>query len=253
MLLGQTKSTNSTLELSTQLALKFLYESTSILRVKRMCIHCDTVTSPQKPSIEGLNFVVSAFVDEESIEEIDRRRASYKSHSVQFFQRFYDEGISLDEFPKDDLAAQIFFERKVRVRAVVATGDQHERLQSLADLFFGGHIGHAAGWFIHSGVRFQAEGGKIRQAVRVVTPKLLSRPAPVSTLPEGTYVPDRETLRSFREKLSLSQRQLAAEIGMSRGLLADIELGRKSHSSENLRFRVYTEMQKLANTMGIVL
>jgi hypothetical protein len=100
----------------------------------------ESVTSPRKPSIEGLNFVVSAFVDEESIEEIDRRRASYKSHSVQFFSVFTMKEFLLMSFQKMTSPAQIF-ERKVRVRAVVATGDQHERLQSLADLFLADTLG----------------------------------------------------------------------------------------------------------------
>ncbi len=61
------------------------------------------------------------------------------------------------------------------------------------------------------------------------------RPEPRVTLPPDDAAPSGDELRRRREAIGLSQRDLAAASGLSRGLVAEIERGRRRHVLTRLR------------------
>jgi DNA-binding XRE family transcriptional regulator len=127
------------------------------------------------------------------------------------------------------------------------------RVLQLAHEAFNGDPRDAAGWLIARGLGFPLplptpdELRGIHVAAEPVAmekpplsaPRFIApprrRPEPRAPLPPDDSAPSGDELRKQREALGLSQRDLAAASGLSRGLVAEIERGRRKHVLTRLR------------------
>jgi DNA-binding XRE family transcriptional regulator len=123
----------------------------------------------------------------------------------------------------------------------------------LAAEAFDGDVRDAAGWLIARGLGMtiplptteelagtpvQAATARTERlplpAARFVVPPR-RRPEPRAPLPADDSAPSGDELRVRREALGISQRDLAAASGLSRGLVAEVERGRRRHVLTRLR------------------
>ncbi len=92
-------------------------------------------------------------------------------------------------------------------------------------------------------------------AVEVPTVRLIAavrrRSEPRAPLPPDDSAPDGDELRRRREIVAVSQRDLAAAAGLSRGLVAEVERGRRRHVLT--RARIAETLDSLAAKKGVSL
>lgn len=210
----------------------------------------------RKPQVQGLNLAAPVLIDTNAMTELIRRKNSYGIKLWSAFQRHFSLGVRAEPYPSDEIQAKIFIERPKNIRAIIVNEAEYDFVFALANNFFGQNMSMASGWLINYSLFNQsmdpASGRKQKvTVVRSRGSKVITNGDEEIVVPEN--VPSSKDLIDYRSKLNISQRQLAAEIGMSRGLLADIELGRPSHSSGALRFRLFLGLQKAADSRGIVL
>jgi DNA-binding XRE family transcriptional regulator len=86
-------------------------------------------------------------------------------------------------------------------------------------------------------------------ATRFIVPPR-RRPEPRVTLPPDDAAPSGDELRRRREAIGLSQRDLAAASGLSRGLVAEIERGRRRHVLTRLRLAETLASLEKSQTAG---
>lgn len=240
-----------------------------------MCVYCNIIGRPHKPDIEGINTIVVAFVNPPTIKTLTKFEFTKKP---QVLVRAFELGLTRDNYPESISQASSFSGQPVSLVAVTSSLEQLSFLESLADECFAGSLGHAAGWVVAKGLgtteNDESETISDFSAFNEQTNEFVARPAvrsrqaattlrKVSVSKEVEHnhqifvvpneVPSRHDLVSMRQKLGLSQRALASRIGMSRGFLADMELGRESHSSDRTRFRVFLGIQDIAKTDNIAL
>ncbi|MBI3972798.1 MAG: helix-turn-helix transcriptional regulator [Chloroflexi bacterium] len=140
-----------------------------------------------------------------------------------------------------------------RPLAVPVPATEYTAVLQLAQECFDGDPREAAGWLIARGLGMvlplptrdelvetahskgvtPAEKPAPATARFVVPPR--RRPEPRAPLPPDDSAPSGDELRSRRDALGLSQRDLAAASGLSRGLVAEIERGRRRHVLTRLR------------------
>jgi DNA-binding XRE family transcriptional regulator len=146
-----------------------------------------------------------------------------------------------------------------RPLAVPLPGEAYAAIVTLAQEAFAGDLRDAAGWVIARGVGMAlplptpeelAGVAKPREPVLSERPFLASsaaspnarffipprrRPEPRAPLPPDDSAPSGDELRRRREAIGVSQRDLAAASGLSRGLVAEVERGRRRHVLTRLR------------------
>ena len=142
-----------------------------------------------------------------------------------------------------------------RPLAVPVTAPSFDSITNLAKEAFNNDLREAAGWLIARGMgmalplptaeelagNFQPRPTATqRQAVAppaqarfVVPPR--RRPEARAPLPPDDSAPSGEELRARRDAIGISQRDLAAASGLSRGLVAEVERGRRRHVLTRLR------------------
>ncbi|HEU5314827.1 MAG TPA: helix-turn-helix domain-containing protein [Chloroflexota bacterium] len=142
-----------------------------------------------------------------------------------------------------------------RPLAVPVKAEALEAITQLAKDSFNNDLREAAGWLIARGMgmaiplptaeelagNFQVriptaprqQPAPAAQARFVVPPR--RRPEARAPLPPDDSAPNGEELRARREAVGISQRDLAAASGLSRGLVAEVERGRRRHVLTRLR------------------
>jgi hypothetical protein len=136
----------------------------------------------------------------------------------------------------------------------------------LAQAHFDNDPREAAGWLIARGLGMAlplptaeelAGLPAVRQATtaeRPVTPLARfvvpprRRPEPRAPLPADDSAPNGDELRSRREAVGISQRDLAAASGLSRGLVAEVERGRRRHVLT--RLKIAETLASIAKSSG---
>ena len=162
-----------------------------------------------------------------------------------------------------------------RPLALTISAPARESVAWLARAAFNGDERAAVGWLLARGVGIRmglpaAEGGSARaRAARgsrgmagmpgAATTGLLKlrRPAgPITATPSPKRrrastaaaevdAPNGEELRQMREALGIAQRELAAHAGLSRGLVAEVERGRRANGLTRLRlFETLRSLQR---------
>lgn len=193
----------------------------------------------------GLNTILRANIDQETANEIDQQEKTLnKKIDIQVL---FETGMAQD-FIAPEAIDTFRSPYGIRYRAVTANEQQHAELLSVAEEYFNGNIADAVGWVIKRGVANPRKEVPAPRKERVLKPRVK-----IEENPEDLSAPTSQVLIEHRQRLGLSQRQLAAQIGMSRGLIADIELARPSHSSGALRNRLFSGLKEIANTAGISL
>jgi hypothetical protein len=142
-----------------------------------------------------------------------------------------------------------------RPLAVPVSGSAFAAIMDLAEAAFAGDARDAAGWLIARGLGMAlplptpeelAGAYKLTDAApekpaapggftgRFMLPPR-RRPEPRAPLPPDDSAPSGDELRTRREAVGISQRDLAAASGLSRGLVAEVERGRRRHVLTRLR------------------
>lgn len=132
----------------------------------------------------------------------------------------------------------------------------YQTIEKLAADAFNGDIRDAAGWLIARGVGMALplpDGAStpvtLSESPEAVVERPAVQPAPQARfvlpprrrpetrapLPPDDSAPNGDELRKRREEIGISQRDLAAASGLSRGLVAEIERGRRRHVLTRLR------------------
>ena len=135
---------------------------------------------------------------------------------------------------------------------------EYTRVEALAAAHFGGDMRKCAGWLIARGLRLQLPLPAPEELRSVpLAPRAEPRPVSLSvtfdelrrrklerrerfnaakaSLLDDTTAPDGEELARRRAAVGISQRELAAQLQCSRGLVAEIERGRRRHVLTRLR------------------
>jgi DNA-binding XRE family transcriptional regulator len=142
-----------------------------------------------------------------------------------------------------------------RPLAVALPAEDYARVMQLAQEAFAADPRDAAGWLIARGLGMmlplptpeELSGAVSVAPAPVAMPERL--PAPVARfvlpprrrpevrtpLPADDSAPSGDELRQRRESIGISQRDLAAASGLSRGLVAEVERGRRRHVLTRLR------------------
>ena len=142
-----------------------------------------------------------------------------------------------------------------RPLAVPVTAPSFDAITKLAQDAFNNDLREAAGWLIARGlgmalplptaeelagtyqpraVQSQREKPAAAAQTRFTVPPR-RRPEARAPLPPDDSAPNGEELRARREGVGISQRDLAAAAGLSRGLIAEVERGRRRHVLTRLR------------------
>lgn len=193
----------------------------------------------------GLNTILRANIDQETASEIDQQEKS--SNKRIDIQVLFENGMAQDFIAPEEVDT-FRSPYNIRYRAVTANEQQHAELLSVAEEYFNGNIADAVGWVIKRGLKNPRKEIPAPRKERVINPK-----AKIEESAADISAPTSQALIEHRQRLGLSQRQLAAQIGMSRGLIADIELARPRHSSGALRNCLFLRLKEIANTVGISL
>ena len=142
-----------------------------------------------------------------------------------------------------------------RPLAVPVTATALEAITELAKASFNNDVREAAGWLIARGLGMamplptaeELAGTYQPRATQTLREKPLPaaqtrftvpprrRPEARAPLPPDDSAPNGEELRARREAIGISQRDLAAASGLSRGLVAEVERGRRRHVLTRLR------------------
>ena len=142
-----------------------------------------------------------------------------------------------------------------RPLAVPVTAVAFDAITKLAQESFNNDLREAAGWLIARGlgmalplptaeelagtyqprpVQTLREKPSLTTQTRFTVPPR-RRPEARAPLPPDDSAPNGEELRARREGVGISQRDLAAAAGLSRGLIAEVERGRRRHVLTRLR------------------
>lgn len=141
-----------------------------------------------------------------------------------------------------------------RPLAVPVSGEAFDAIARIAEESFNGDLRDAAGWLVARGLGMaiplptpnELTGVETRPAApasrpaasppaaRFVVPPR-RRPEARAPLPPDDSAPSGDELRARREAIGISQRDLAAASGLSRGLVAEVERGRRRHVLTRLR------------------
>ena len=156
--------------------------------------------------------------------------------------------------PRPDVAPGAYrFQR--RPLAVPVTAGSLDSITALARDAFNNDLREAAGWLIARGLGMalplptaeELAGTYQPRPAQAVREKPLAtaqarftvpprrRPEARAPLPPDDSAPNGEELRARREAIGISQRDLAAASGLSRGLVAEVERGRRRHVLTRLR------------------
>ncbi|HXI19096.1 MAG TPA: helix-turn-helix domain-containing protein [Chloroflexota bacterium] len=143
-----------------------------------------------------------------------------------------------------------------RPLAVPVTGDSFTAITELANDAFNGDMREAAGWLIARGVGMAIPLPTVDELAGIThekeaepAPRLTTqgvaagrfvapprrRPEQRAPLPPDDSAPNGDELRKRRDAIGISQRDLAAASGLSRGLVAEVERGRRRHVLTRLR------------------
>ncbi|HEV2125958.1 MAG TPA: helix-turn-helix transcriptional regulator [Chloroflexota bacterium] len=145
-----------------------------------------------------------------------------------------------------------------RPLALPISADEFSAIASLAAEAFDGDVREASGWLIARGIGMAIPLPTADELSNTATTSSISVPTaaqraaatapPVrfvvpprrraetrAPLPPDDSAPDGEELRRRRDEIGISQRDLAAASGLSRGLVAEVERGRRRHVLTRLR------------------
>lgn len=143
-----------------------------------------------------------------------------------------------------------------RPLAVPVTAASFEAIAALAADAFDGDMRDAAGWLIARGIGMAIPlpatddlTGNVPDRAAASTSQVVAPPPPAARfvvpprrrpeqrapLPPDDSAPNGDELRQRREAVGISQRDLAAASGLSRGLVAEVERGRRRHVLTRLR------------------
>ena len=141
-----------------------------------------------------------------------------------------------------------------RPLAVPVTATALDAITVLAKDAFNNDLREAAGWLIARGLGMalplptadELAGTFQPRAAQTLSEKPLAaqtrftvpprrRPEARAPLPPDDSAPNGEELKARREAIGISQRDLAAASGLSRGLVAEVERGRRRHVLTRLR------------------
>ena len=142
-----------------------------------------------------------------------------------------------------------------RPLAVPVTAASFEAITTLAREHFNNDLREAAGWLIARGLGMALPLPTAEELAGTYQPRTTQtqrekplpaaqtrftvpprrRPEARAPLPPDDSAPNGEELRARREGVGISQRDLAAAAGLSRGLIAEVERGRRRHVLTRLR------------------
>lgn len=140
----------------------------------------------------------------------------------------------------------------LRFRGILAPVALRANVELLAQLHFQGNRAQAAGWLLGRGLGLHYD---VPRTAKLPIP-VVHRHAPLpqrrsdlgyrgarkerglEQVPEGVYVPTGLELRAKREALHVTQRTAARHAGISRGLLSEIEAGRRTAEVSRWKFAV---------------
>ena len=156
--------------------------------------------------------------------------------------------------PRPEVAPGAYrFQR--RPLAVPVTAAALDAITDLAKTSFNNDVRDAAGWLIARGLGMALPLPTAEELAGTYQPRpaQTAREKPLATtqtrftvpprrrpearapLPPDDSAPNGEELRARREAIGISQRDLAAASGLSRGLVAEVERGRRRHVLTRLR------------------
>jgi DNA-binding XRE family transcriptional regulator len=122
---------------------------------------------------------------------------------------------------------EVAYDRGHRLVALTLTPPLYAAVAGLARSAFGGDVPAATGWLVARGT-----------GVRLALPGAVdgTRAAPRSRRAQiDVDAPGADELRARREEIGLSQKEVAAAAGLSRGLVAEVERGRRANALTRLR------------------
>ena len=142
-----------------------------------------------------------------------------------------------------------------RPLAVPVTAGSFDAITQLAQEAFNNDVREAAGWLIARGLGMALPLPTADELAGTYQPRVAQqarektvvpaqprfavpprrRPEARAPLPPDDSAPNGEELRARREAVGISQRDLAAASGLSRGLVAEVERGRRRHVLTRLR------------------
>lgn len=142
-----------------------------------------------------------------------------------------------------------------RPLAVPVTAAAFTAIMQLAGEAFNGDVRDAAGWLIARGLGMALPLPTKDELAGIIAPPVAApaprhsataatarfvvpprrRPETRAPLPPDDSAPNGDELRQRREAVGISQRDLAAASGLSRGLVAEVERGRRRHVLTRLR------------------
>ncbi|HET7769930.1 MAG TPA: helix-turn-helix domain-containing protein, partial [Chloroflexota bacterium] len=156
--------------------------------------------------------------------------------------------------PRPDVAPGGYrFQR--RPLAVPVTSTAMDAITELARVSFNNDLREAAGWLIARGLGMALPLPTVEELAGTYQPRAAQtardkplpaaqtrftvpprrRPEARAPLPPDDSAPNGEELKARREAIGISQRDLAAASGLSRGLVAEVERGRRRHVLTRLR------------------
>jgi hypothetical protein len=210
------------------------------------------VASPAPPPaapLSGLRRVITCRVPTPAY---DRLRAG-TTPLLEAAAQALDMGLSLPR--PEPLPGGWRFAR--RPLAIPVSGPAYEAIGRLAADAFDGDLRDAAGWLVARGAGMAIPLPTADELAGVVHERAMSvaparslpavapparfvvpprrRPETRAPLPPDDSAPNGDELRTRREAIGISQRDLAAASGLSRGLVAEIERGRRRHVLTRLR------------------
>lgn len=231
-----------------------------------MCVYCEMLPKVEKPT-NGLSRVAIGIINRHTKKVLSAKQKDYYDALAEAFS----SGIAKGRLPESRGSVDEFTAQPRHLAVVCITLEQFSFLESVANEFFDGYMGHAIGWVIASGAETQhpsAEKLKHETAfegepvvsnlfsfltteakikpivpVRNIKEKVVkkARVSPADNIP----IPDREQLRRMREFLGLSQKEVATKTGIHRSTIAEMERGRDKRASYAIRYRIHEGLLSL--------
>lgn len=236
-----------------------------------MCVYCEMLPKVEKPT-NGLSRVAIGIINRHTKKVLSAKPKGY----YDALEEAFSSGIEKGHLPESRGSVDEFTAQPRHLAVVCITLEQFSFLESVANEFFDGHMGHAIGWVIASGAEtqhppaenlkretvfeekpvapnpfpFLATEPKIKPIVpvRKIKEKVTkqTRVSPVDNIP----IPDREQLRHMREFLGLSQKQVAIKTGIHRSTIAEMERGRDKRASYAIRYRIHEGLLSLTSAQA---
>lgn len=231
-----------------------------------MCVYCEMLPKIEKPT-NGLSRVALGIINRQTKKVLSAKQKDYYDALAEAFS----SGIEKGRLPESRGSVDEFTAQPRHLAVVCITLEQFSFLESVANEFFDGHMGHAIGWVIASGAETEHPPEDklthetvvdatvvapnpfpvmaVTKHVKPITPvrkikeKVFreARVSPIDTIP----IPDREQLRRMREFLGLSQKEVSIKTGIHRSTIAEMERGRDKRASYAIRYRIHEGLLSL--------